>query len=115
MKKIVILLALLICFSAFSACDDNNELIGKWATLEASDIAVVEMTYNFQNGGKLTISALFSEMEGSYKIDGDKLTISAMAAGVESKEEYTFEIKNNMLTLTNAESGEVTKLEKIKG
>jgi len=49
-----------------------------------------EMSYKF-SGGKVTENLYNLPMSGTYKIDGDKITIKTTLLGISSEDTYTFE------------------------
>lgn len=60
-------------------------------------------SYEFDDGD-VTIGALGMEFEGTYEIDGNRLTITYEVMGYDTTLEYTFEVNGDELTLTDSSS-----------
>ena len=58
-------------------------------------------SYEFDDGD-VTIGALGMTFDGTYEIDGDKLTITYEVMGYDTTLEYTFEVNGDELTLTDS-------------
>lgn len=78
---------------------DANKLLGKWEPKMTKTGS--QVTVEFAKGGKLTITAFPNgkefKLEGTYKLDGNKLTVAAKKGGKEDTETMT------VLKLTDAE------------
>ncbi|MBR4439390.1 MAG: zinc-ribbon domain-containing protein [Clostridia bacterium] len=57
-------------------------------------------SYEFDDGD-VTIGALGMNFEGTYEVDGDRLTITYEIMGYDTTLEYTFEVNGDELTLTD--------------
>jgi len=68
-------------------------------------------SYEFDDGD-VTIGALGMTFDGTYEIDGDKLTITYEVMGYDTTLEYTFEVNGDELTLTD--SSNITQVFKRK-
>lgn len=96
MKKILSVIALILSVAILTACGSKNKLIGSWEgkttdglkttlTFEKKDVVKYENEYGFKG-------------EGTYKIDGDKVTISLDIW--EKDKVYTFSVEDKKLDLT---------------
>lgn len=97
MKKIKRILALLLAAAmmlAFAACG-KDAVTGKW--MKNSD-ADGEVIWEF-SGGKCSLTNMEIKKQGTYKIDGDQITIH-MDAWSEDKV-YTFSVEGDKLTMTD--------------
>lgn len=120
MKKfLAIALAAVLVLVLFTACGGDSKIVGTWLgeeTEEELGMTAVEK-YTFSKDGKLTVSAdikggedlgldlseLIPSYEGTYKVSGNKLTVS-----FEGEEETsTFSIDGDKLTIND---GETTKV-----
>src|SRR5207247_1035806 len=88
----------LLMFSAGLAADDKKEekidakkLIGKWEPGEAKKD--VDMVIEFAEKGKLTLAVKLGDktekIEGTYKLEGNKLSLALSFGGQEQKETLT--------------------------
>lgn len=66
--------------------------------------------YNFKDDGKLTVSIMFGEQEGTYSISPDNKTLKTTIDGKE--EEYTVTSATDKELLLTAKSGEVWQFER---
>jgi uncharacterized protein (TIGR03066 family) len=106
-------LGLLLC-SGLVALDkkadpiDAKKLVGKWKL--KNDDKDGSLTLDFAKDGKLTITIKFKDKEdkstGSYKVEGNTLTITEKVGGKDESE------KSTILKLTDTEM--VTRREKAK-
>ena len=96
MKKTIALIALLMVAAVLlTAC--GNGLEGPtWI----QDGQTPEVSYTFKNG-KLTMSGGGVSMEGTYKIDGKKVTLTLPEALGGESITMEFKVEGNKLTLTN--------------
>lgn len=107
-KKLVAVLLLVVMVFSLAACGSSS-IVGVWkmdtkaimemAGLPADMVAVADMidgTVEFTNDGKvitkITAMGQTETQEGTYKVEGDKLTMNGSAG--------TFKIDGNKLTLS---------------
>jgi len=93
---IVAFIAVFIFFS-FTACKDNNSIVGKWETTGTGTIGTFEFKSNKQFVSS-TINSAGEEVktEGTYRIEGNKLIIDPTEY---DEEECIFEVNGNSLVL----------------
>lgn len=95
----------------------ESELLGKWR--DGADMS----GYEFMEGGvakityvNLTIPVINMPINGtftgSYTVNGDKLTVSFTIYGNAITDNFTFSVKDNVLTLTDAEGSNATYFKK---
>lgn len=107
MKK-VLLMALcgVMCVALFACAApaaESGGISGKWVLTSVTtddgteatdeDLAAMESYYDFQSGGKLVVGALGQTVEGTWKVDGNSVTVEAPGSPAE-----TGEMEGNTLT-----------------
>jgi uncharacterized protein (TIGR03066 family) len=111
--------ALVLCFGA-SAEDkkdaiDAKKLVGKWEPKEKGAAGVVEFTKD----GKVTITANVdgkeSKFEGTYKIDGNKLSATVKAGDKEQTQTRTITKLTDTELVTTDDKGKERQYARIKG
>lgn len=97
MKKLLISLVALFSIAFTVGCGSKgNALVGTW---DGETVDGLKTTFKFEKGDKVSYENQFGiKSEGTYKIDGDKVTISLKTWDKEKV--YKFEVKNNKLNLT---------------
>lgn len=92
---------------------DGKKLVGKWAT---KDGAPEKFTVVFTKDGKMTFDGDGMKIEGTYKLDGNKLTIKAK---VGDKEETMVRIITKLtdteITSKDEKSDKEDTLVRVKG
>ncbi|MCI0700454.1 MAG: TIGR03066 family protein, partial [Planctomycetia bacterium] len=93
---------------------DPKKLIGKWEPADSAPLVV-----EFAENGKLIMSigigGKSEKVEGTYKLDGDKLELIVSLGGKEEKETGTItKLTDDELILKSTRSGEELKLKKAK-
>ena len=98
MKRIIICVTAIMLMLSFVACKNskNSELTGSWTGSNGG--YEIAFTFNEDGTGVMSISGI--QLNISYSVDGEKLTIN-------KTEDYTYKLSNKgkKLTLTSA-SGE---------
>lgn len=93
---------------------DAKKLIGKWETGDKKSLVVIE----FAAEGKLTLTAGESgkeiKVEGTYKLDGDKLEVSLKFMGEEQKEKLTIKKLTDTELVTEDSKGKTETLKRKK-
>lgn len=124
MKKIVSLLMiaciLSVCLISCGSKSDD-ELLGTWnftAPAEDADISALDMSFTFEKDGKATISLAGVSVPATYKIDGDKLSVTPDVESSETldnaKLEAKYSIEGDTMKLEDVATGAVTELKKSK-
>lgn len=96
-----------------SSSNSSNSIIGKWTDSTAMS------GYDFKDGGNVDITyvnftvpvinmPINGTYSGSYKIEADKITISASIYSKSVVNTYTYSVDGNTLTLTNTEDGSIS-------
>lgn len=106
-KKAISLVAVLVLAMSLVACGDSG-IVGTWSMTEDG----VTSSFTFEKDGTCKASAMGLEMSGTYKTDGDKLTITISLLGMESSQECTYKIDGNKLTITDEDNQTVTYTKK---
>ena len=80
MKKVIAftLVAVMALAMLVSCGGSKNDILGKWKGEEAG----VEAVYEFKNDGTVEITAMGFTMTGTYKVEGDTLTMGIEMMGV---------------------------------
>src|SRR4249920_2428367 len=103
MKNILAALAVAAVFVGAAAADDKKidaaKLVGKWKLTKSTDEnAPKDALVEFTKDNKLIITATIEgkpfEMKGTYKVDGDKLTVALTPPDGGKAEEDTDTIKS---------------------
>jgi uncharacterized protein (TIGR03066 family) len=99
---------------------DGKKLVGKWAPKEEKKGPA--MTIEFLKDGKIALAAEFGgkaeKMDGSYKLDGDKLEVTMKFGGEEKKETLTVKKLTDTELETTDSKGKTdsfTRVEEKKG
>ena len=102
MKKVVAgALLLVILVSMMCACSPEKKIVGTWRYQDkVLGIVNTETTYDFNEDGTGTKSTVL-DVDFKYSFFDDKLRITTTVLGIESTDEYTYEFKNDKLTLKN--------------
>lgn len=104
MKRILALLLVLAIVFAFAACSKKDQIIGKW---KASDD---DYYMTFEKDGTLVMSGDGMSFEGTYKVDGDKLTMTIFGSSTTVKIKS---VSGSQLVLVS-EDGEAETFTKAK-
>lgn len=102
-----------ILIRSSSSSTSSNSIIGKWSDSTAMS------GYEFKDGGSVDITyvnftvpvinmPINGTYSGSYKIEGDKITISASIYSKSVVNTYIYAVDGNILTLTNTEDGSIS-------
>ena len=97
MKKFLFSVVAVFALVLVVGCGSKSSpLIGKWVGATNDGL---ETTFVFEKGDKISYENQFGiKSEGTYKIDGNKVTISLKTWDQEKV--YKFEVKNDKLNLT---------------
>ena len=96
MKKFLLSVVAVFALVLVVGCGKSSPLVGKWNG-DTND--GLNTTFTFEKGDKVSYENEFGvKSEGTYKIDGDKVTISLKSWDKEKV--YKFEVKGSKLTLT---------------
>lgn len=95
-KKIIInIVVLFICLILFGCGKkENNSIVGKWVYNDGN------YYYVFNDDNTCTYNVYGNEMKGTYKIDGDKISI--LYDGNKDPFETTFKIEDNKLNVIDS-------------
>lgn len=119
MKKVIaVLSAVLIIVMMFTGCSSSDRIVGSWRYTEQTILNIsTERTYTFNKDGTGSAPVLAGtvNVDMTYTIEGDKLTINRgeIVDAVAGAEVYTFAISGDTLTLTS-ENGNVLTLTRVK-
>lgn len=106
-KKLLGLCVILSLLLSLAACG-KAKLQGSWSTGDNEDVQYT-FTFNDDGTGSMSFSGL-NALQIKYSTDNDKLTIEYTILGEVQKEEFTYELSKDKLTLT--QNGESVTLEK---
>ncbi|MBQ5712244.1 MAG: hypothetical protein IIV61_06490 [Oscillospiraceae bacterium] len=100
MKKAVAVVLLVAIVLGLCACTLAEKMIlGTWKTQNKVLGLETEVSYTFKEDGTGVRSGVL-DMDFTYTMDGDRLTITTSVLGVDVDEEYTFQISGKELVLT---------------
>ena len=100
MKKTVAVVLLVAIVLGLCACTLAEKMIlGTWKTQTKVLGLETEVSYTFKEDGTGVRSGVL-DMDFTYTMDGDRLTITTSVLGVDMDEEYTFQISGKELVLT---------------
>ena len=100
MKKAVAVVLLVAIVLGLCACTLAEKMIlGTWKTQTKVLGLETEVSYTFKEDGTGVRSGVL-DMDFTYTMDGDRLTITTSVLGVDLDEEYTFQISGKELVLT---------------
>lgn len=91
---------------------DAKKLVGKW---ESKPDAKEKFKIEFTKDGKLTLMAEAMKFEGTYKLDGNKITVVLKIGDEEKKMSRTIsKLTDTEITSKDDESGKEDTLVKVK-
>jgi uncharacterized protein (TIGR03066 family) len=111
-------LAVVVCCTA-SADDkiDAKKIVGKWEPKEAKKDETLSMVFEFTKDGKVTVTIKTEKelkREGTYKVDGNKLTVTMTVNGKEQVRTRTITKLTDMELVSSDEKGKEATLVRIK-
>ncbi len=109
-KTFLVILAVAMAVMLVSCTMPWNSIVGTWVNQNTVLGVVTETGYVFNEDGTGSRNVVL-DVDFTYTVDGDSLTITYEVLGIEYTEEYTFKISGNTLTLTD-DSGDTTTFEK---
>lgn len=96
MKKFLMSVVAVFALVLVVGCGKGNALVGTW---EGATNDSLKTTFTFEKGDKVSYENEFGiKSEGTYKIDGNKVTINLKSWDKEKV--YKFEVKDKKLSLT---------------
>ena len=96
MKKFLMSVVAVFALVLVVGCGKSNGLVGTWKGATNDGL---ETTFTFEKGDKVSYENQYGiKSEGTYKIDGDKVTINLKSWDQEKV--YKFEISGKKLNLT---------------
>lgn len=117
MKKIsAMMLVVALCSMMLVACGSKgNEIVGAWEVTVTEGEATVTMEQTFLEDGTFKMSMAGQEaitLSGTYKIDGDKLTMTMTMNGTEETTTSTYKIDGDKMTVKDENGQEVVYTKK---
>lgn len=95
-KRAFALLAVLVLAMSLVACG-GSKLVGTWEAT-SNGLAV---GYTFEKDGTCKANLLGLTLEGTYKTEGDNLTITMSFLGQESTDTTKYKVEGDKLTMTS--------------
>jgi len=93
MKKIIalflIISTLAVLILSMTSCGGGGGLSGTYSSTD--EMFGIEVSYKFSGGNKVTMSTFGMSFDGTYKIEGNEITIKFTMFGETSEESYSFE------------------------
>lgn len=107
-KRILTLFVVVMMVFSLAACGSKSgSIIGKWKNDQ------VGITFDFKEGDAVTMSVAGMSVEGTYKTDGDKISLKIASMGTTVlDEEGTYKVNGDTLTITI--QGDPLDLTKVK-
>ena len=103
MKRAAAILITVVMIIGMSACTASRELVGKWESEVHLIGGTKSVSYTFDRDGTGVLNMVSEQLDFTYKVDGNKLTVCFW----QESEEFTFEINGDELTLSNSQSSTV--------
>lgn len=114
MKKVYCFLMLClwaVCSTTIVSCSDDdvkivtNPLVGTWVNTDDYDNLKEELAFTsaFTVTWKKYEVGITKEKQGTYSVNGKQLLMLFVVNGVEDNEQFTFEVKGDMMELTDSE------------
>ena len=95
MRITACVLLAVVLLTALVSCGGSS-IVGKWTAEEAG----VEMTFEFNADGTGKMGTMGMNVDTTWKVDGNKLSVTMSVMGIENTTEFTYEVKGNELSLT---------------
>ena len=104
-KSLIISAMIMVFALAFTACGSKSSSVeGSWSGNDNG----YDVVFNFEADGQGTMQLSGIQLNITYSVDGDKITINKSVLGGTQTDEYTFKISNKSKTLTlSNDSGEI--------
>lgn len=104
-KSLIISAMIMVFALAFTACGSKSSSVeGSWSGNDNG----YDVVFNFESDGQGTMQLSGIQLNITYSVDGDKITINKSVLGGTQTDEYTFKISNKSKTLTlSNDSGEI--------
>ena len=104
-KSLIISAMIMVFALAFTACGSKSSRVeGSWSGNDNG----YDVVFNFEADGQGTMQLSGIQLNITYSVDGDKITINKSVLGGTQADEYTFKISNKSKTLTlSNDSGEI--------
>lgn len=97
---------------------EAKQLIGKWQPTEPLK-GGVDVTIEFADKGKMSfhveVGGKTEKLDGTYKLDGDKLDMAITIAGKEQKETFTLTKLSAEELIGKTKDGKEERYRKVKG
>jgi len=114
-------LALIVLAGSFARADekiDKTKLVAVWKLVKSDEDAPKGATAEFTKDGKLNISferdGKQEKLEGSYTLEGDKLTVILKKGGNEDKDMLTIKTLSDDKLVIENKDGKKHEFEKVK-
>jgi len=111
---------MLACYTGHAAAQekiDAKKLIGKWQPADSAK-GGVDITLEFTDKGKMIIAIALGDksekIEGSYKLDGDKLELLMSFGGKDQKETVTLTKLSDEEMIGKNKDGKEEKFKRVK-
>ncbi|WP_439630442.1 TIGR03066 family protein [Gemmata sp.] len=110
-----------LSFAGFTTADDKKDgkidakkLIGKWSPTDEKAPVVVEFTDKGKMSLTIEVGGKSEKIEGTYKLDGDKLEMVMAFGGKEMKETVTISKLTDEEMVGKDSKGKEEKFKKLK-
>lgn len=116
--KTLLAALVVIALAGHARADDAPKLLGKWEVTKSTGDTPAGTVVEFQKGGKLTATVTIEDkavkLDGTYKLDGKKLTVALTLNEQKLEHDFTATFKgDDGLELEDAD-GKVDTLTKKK-
>ncbi len=109
-KRLIICVTAFVCVLSLAACGESkkSDLAGSWSGNNGG--YDVTFTFNEDGTGEMSISGI--QLNITYTVDGDTLTVNKTVLDGTQTEDYTYKLSNKGKTLTLTSASGDTELTK---
>ena len=109
-KRLIICVTAFVCVLSLAACGERkkSDLAGSWSGSNGG--YDVTFTFNEDGTGEMSISGI--QLNITYTVDGDTLTVNKTVLDGTQTEDYTYKLSNKGKTLTLTSASGDTELTK---
>lgn len=112
MKKAIATISLVLCILVLVSCGASSKIVGTWTHKSDSVLGIsLSQTYTFNSDGTGKCNLLGTDINFTYTVKDDVVTIKSTVLGTESSADYTVAFDGNILKMTDA-SGDTVEYTK---
>jgi uncharacterized protein (TIGR03066 family) len=103
---------LILTISACSGKGNADKIIGTWEVSKPAKNTPPGSVVEFTKDGKMIMSAQGQKLEGTYKVDGDKIIATSKIAGKDKTETLKIKSVSDTTLVVEDERGDVDEFKK---